>query len=302
MLPYYLLRLKVKGAHDLSTKEARENLLKALVDSALESDLARGVIRRGPENLPRRWLPHGHYHDLYTLYCAHQVTADEKVASTSTFYRVLSDSGWKKIIKFSPPSSHSKCAICAKLRSKIQHCKGIAEQTEASDKLLRHLAGQFADRACYHECRSRAKTTGDILCLITDSMDKSKYALPRYHRGMTPKDLANTSRPSLEVTTTMVHGVGIFTYLADENQSAGSNWVLETLNRSLQHTWNRFQKAGKPVPGILKIFADNTPKESQSESESVITFSHLVLVNPMYCNKLLSYLKLLSDLQPAPRR
>ena len=232
------------------------------MDSALESDLARGVIRKKPEDLPRRWLAHGHYHDLYTLYCAHQVAANERVASTSSFYRVLSESGWKKAIKFSPPSSHSKCTICSKLRSAIQHAKGIADQTEASDRLLRHLAGQFADRACYHEYRARAKTCGDIICLITDSMDKSKYALPRYHRGMAPKALASTNRPSLEVTTTMVHGVGVFTYLSDEGQTSGSNWVLETLNRSLQHAWDYFQKASKPVPGIVKIFADNTPKEA----------------------------------------
>ena len=233
-----------------------------MVDSALESDLARGVIRRGPEDLPRRWLPHGAYSDLFRLYCAHQAAADESVASSTTFYRVLHESGWKKKIKFSPPSAHSKCTICHQLRSQIQHAKGIAEQTQASDKLLRHLAGQFADRACYHECRTRAKTEGDMLVLITDSMDRSKYALPRFHRGMVPKDIQNTPRPSLEVTATMVHGVGIFTYLSDENQAAGTNWVLETLNRSLQRTWNYFQTNSKPVPSVLKIWADNTPKET----------------------------------------
>ena len=144
-------------------------------------------------------------------------------------------------IKFSPPSAHSKCTICFALKSKIRHAKGIAEQTDASDKLLRHLAGQYADRAVYHELRNRAKTTGDIICCITDSMDKSKFSLPRYQRGQAPKDVATVDRPSLEVTTTLVHGVGVFTYLGDENQTAGTNWVLETLTRSLQHTWIFFR-------------------------------------------------------------
>ena len=178
------LRLEVEGTKDLSTVTAREKLLKSLLDSALESDLCRGVVWSGVQNLPRRWLPHGAYHDLYTLYCAHQLSAGERVASSSTFYRVLSDSGWTQKLKFSPPSSHSKCSACHILKSNIQHAKGIQEHAEACDKLLRHLAGQFADRSCYHQCRNRAKTTGDILCLITDSMDKSKYSLPRYHRGM----------------------------------------------------------------------------------------------------------------------
>ena len=252
----------MKGTKDISTKDARERLLKALVDSALESDLARFAIRKSCDDLPRRWLPHGSYHDLYTLYCAHQAAADEKVASSTTFYRVLTESGWKKKIKFAPPSSHSKCTICHQLKSKIQHAQGIVDQTDASDKLLRHLAGQFQDRAVYHECRSRSKTTGDLLCLISDSMDRSKYSLPRYHSGRAPKDVATIDRPSLEVTTQIMHGVGIYTYLGDENQTAGTNWVLETLNRSLQHTSTFLQKMNKPQPPSLRIFADNTPKDS----------------------------------------
>ena len=252
----------MEDAKDLSTKGAREKLLKALVDSALESDLSRGLVGGGSENLPRRWLPHGAYHDLYALYCSHQLSSGEHVASSSTFYRVLHESGWKKKPKFSPPSSHSKCTTCSILRSEIQHAKGLQEHTEACDKLLRHLAGQFADRAVYHQCRSRAKTNGDLLCIITDSMDKSKYSLPRYHRGRPPKDVANTARPSLEVTTSMVHGVGIYTYLSDENQTAETNWVLGTLNRTLQHCHDKHQKIGKLVPFDIRLFADNTPKES----------------------------------------
>lgn len=252
----------MKDTKDLKTEVAREKLLQALVDSALESDLARGMLRNGPENLPRRWLPHGAYYDLFTLYCAHQASAGEAAASSSTFYRVLADSGWKKKLKFSPPSSHSKCSICHRLKARIHHAEGIQEQTEASDQLLRHLAGQFQDRSCYHQCRWIAKTTGDLICLISDSMDKSKYSLPRYNRGQPPKDVAMIDRPSLEVTTQLVHGVGIFTYLSDEDQNSGTNWVLETINRTLQHTHDYFQRSGKAVPPVLKIWADNTPKDS----------------------------------------
>ena len=245
----------------LKTEEARKELLKLLVDSALESDLSRGVLWSGPGRLPRRWLPHGSYHELYILYCAHQTCAGEKVASTSTFYRTLTQSGWKKKLRFSPPSAHSKCSVCAKLRSQIQHASGIQEHTTACDRLLRHLAGQYSDRETYWTLRTRAKTTGDILCAITDSMDKSKYALPRFHRGRTPKDIETMKRPNCEVTTTMIHGVGIYTYIGDENQSAGSNWVLETLSRSLQHAYVKHQKQNKPLPSVISIFADNTPKE-----------------------------------------
>lgn len=256
------LRLDVKETKDLKTETAREKLLQALLDSALESDLARGMVKHQPENLPRRWLPHGAYYDLYTLYCAHQASAGEPASSASTFYRVLKDSGWKKKLRFMPPSSHSKCSICHKLKSQIHHARGIQEHTEATDKLLRHLAGQFLDRSCYHRCRWIAKTTDDLICMISDSMDKSKFSLPRYNRGQPPKDIATIDRPSLEVTTQLIHGVGVFTYLSDEDQNSGTNWVLETMNRSLQHAHDVFQRAGKPMPPALKIWSDNTPKDS----------------------------------------
>ena len=254
----------------MKTQDAREKLLQALVDSALESDLARGMTRSGPDNLPRRWLPHGAYYDIFTLYCAHQAAAGEAAASASTFYRVLSESGWKKKMRFMPPSSHSKCSICHKLKARIQHAKGIQEQTEASDQLLRHLAGQFQDRSRYHQCRWLAKTTNDLVCLISDSMDKSKYSLPRYNRGQPPKDIQNVARPSLEVTTQIAHGIGVFTYLTDEDQNAGTNWQLETINRSLQHAHDYFQRSSKPTPPALKIFADNTPKETWHDSKFLL--------------------------------
>ena len=261
------LRLEVDNARDLDTNEVRLKLLQALVDSALESDLAQeGTVQAGPEGLPRRWLPHGVYHDLYTLYCSYQLSFGERVASSSTFYRVLSTSGWKKKIKFSAPSSHSQCTICQRLRSRIQHAKGIQDHTEACDLLLRHLAGQYQDRQTYYECRCRAKA-GEIVCAITDSMDKSKYALPRWHRGRAPKDLENSKRPSLEVTTTMIHGVGIYTYLSDEDQTAGTNWVVETLNRSFQHMHEKYQRDSKPVPAVVRVFADNTPKVSRFQND-----------------------------------
>ena len=256
--------MKVKGIEKLDTEAARQQLFEALQNSALESDLA-GVMNQGPnDNLVRRWLPHGSFFDLYLIYCANQVSASEPVASSSTFYRALENSGWRKLLRFLPPSSHSKCTICSRLKSKIKHATDIEKHLQACDQLMRHLAGQFQDRACYYEFRHRAKTTGDILCLIVDSMDRGKFALPRYVGGRVPKDIADVKRPSAEVTTVLAHGHGVFTYLADENQTAGSNWTLECLNRTLEHIFVRAQKLGKAVPPILKLFSDNAPKATWS--------------------------------------
>ena len=65
------------------------------------------------------------------------------------------------------------------------------------------------------------------------------------------------------MTTQIVHGVGVYTYLADENQTTGTTWVVETLNRTLEAVNTTLGRAGKPTPPILKFFADNTPKDTQ---------------------------------------
>ena len=100
-----------------------------------------------------------------------------------------------RLLRFSKYFLQGPVGIWMEEEAQIQHAKGIQQQTEASDRLLRHLAGQFADRTVYHACRSIAKTTDELICLITDSMGKSKYSLPRYYRGMPPKDLAAADRP-----------------------------------------------------------------------------------------------------------
>ena len=178
----------------METDVMRKKMLQALMDTALEGDLARGVLWSGARDLPRRWLPHGSYYDLYTLYCSKQLSNDEKVASKSTFYRVLKSSGWKKNIKFSPPSSHSSVQFALVSKGRFK-CFWIQAHADACDKLLRHLSGQFADRACYYECRSRSRSSpSDLLCIISDSMDRSKFSLPRFHRGRVPKDIENLKR------------------------------------------------------------------------------------------------------------
>lgn len=245
----------------LDTNSSRASLLQSLLDSALESDLARGVVRRGAEGLARRALPPGKFTDLYHLYCSHQLSSGAPTASSTTFFRVLNESGWRKVLYFRPKSQHSMCHVCHQLKSRIRNARGVQEHAAACDELYRHLAGQFADRQCYWEFRARSKHEGDMITIICDGMDKSKFLLPRYAEGRTPKQLETMTRPSCEVYTVMVHGHCICTYITDSDQTAGTNWVMETLSRSLDKAYKHAQEQQKPWPRILKVFADNTPKD-----------------------------------------
>ncbi len=103
-----------------------------------------------------------------------------------------------------------------------------------------------------------------ILTVITDSMDRGKFVVPRYLDSRTPKDVANLNRPSCEVTASIIHGRMIYVAVADEGEATGSSWVLEVLSRSLDSAYCQAQRKGWCWPTILKIFADNTPKDIKS--------------------------------------
>ena len=234
-------------------------MVTALINSALCS--APGLVETSPEKLVRRYLPPGNFSDLFRLYTAACQAANEPAASCSTFFRVLRKSGWRKKLRHRGKTTHSKCSICHKLKDRIRKARSLQEHAINADRYLRHLAGQFADRKCYWELRHRASQRQDIIIAIQDSMDKSKFRLPRYAGGIVPKALEQRVRPECELTACIVHGRGIFVYIADPTLSFGSDWNIEVFSRSLQCCWEMAQKNGSPWPRCAKLFSDNTPKD-----------------------------------------
>ena len=247
------------GKADFTTEDGREVLIDALINSALCS--APGMMETDPCDLPRRYLPPGNFSDLYRLYTASCHSVNEPAASCSTFFRVLKTSGWRKKLRHRGKTTHAKCSTCHKLKNKIRKAKSLQEHAAAADDYLRHLAGQCADRRCYWEFRHRATIQQDLIVAIQDSMDKSKFSIPRYADGICPKALEQKVRPQCEVTACIVHGRGIFIYVADPDLSFGSDWSIEVFSRSLQTSWELGQQSGKPWPRTCKLFSDNTPKE-----------------------------------------
>ena len=253
-----LERLDV-GKMDFTTEHGREVLIDALVNSSLCSQ--PGFMETSPDKLPRRYLPPGNFSDLYRLYTAACHSAQQPAASSATFFRTLRSSGWGKKLRHRGKTTHAKCSTCHKLKNKIKKARTLQEHAHAADLYLRHLGGQFADRKVYWELRHRAAHDKDVIIAIQDSMDKSKFKLPRYPSGVAPKALEQKVRPECELTACLVHGQGIFIYVADPDLSFGSGWSIEVFSRSLQSAWELNQKSGQPWPRICKLFADNTPKE-----------------------------------------
>ena len=243
----------------VSIESGRGKLVDTLVSNSFTVHPVRPL---GPDNLPRKYMPPRNFSDLYRLYQAERFAAGEPVASPSTFFRVASSSGWYDKIRFRSVSNHAQCSTCHRLKANIRRAKDISSHAKYADKYMRHLAGVFADRAAYEQLKSRAIMEKDILCLIIDSMDKSKFSLPRYSQGVVPKAMEMKKRPDVELTATIVHGRGIYLWITDPEQSVGSDWTQECLTRSLDKAFKKSQAAGESWPRVLRIWSDNTCKET----------------------------------------
>jgi hypothetical protein len=152
--------------------------------------------------------------------------------------------------------------VCHRLKSGIKHAKTIQAHATFADQYMRHLSGVYSDRQTYAQYKWRAIHRKDIICCIVDSMDRSKFRLPRFPQGRCPKSLENRRRPELEVTAAILHGRAVYVYLTDGDASHGSDWSLEVLSVSLNKAFLMTQQANQPWPSHLRIWTDNTPKVS----------------------------------------
>lgn len=158
---------------------------------------------------------------------------------------------------------HSECGTCHKLKAEIRSNQSLAAHAKCCDLLLQHLASQWMDRSVYWSRRARAKVEGDLLSLIMDGMDKSKWVLPRW--GRTPKGADKLLRPVLHVSASLIHGIGACVFVTDDILPGGSNLVCEQLMLSIDVAWKCYRKRGRRFPLQLALQADNTVKEVRNQ-------------------------------------
>lgn len=65
---------------------------------------------------------------------------------------------------------------------------------------------QYADRCLYWALRHASRLRDNVLVIIIDSMDKTKFAWPRYPWSRISKDLADVPRPRMIFTAAIAHG------------------------------------------------------------------------------------------------
>ena len=197
-------------------------------------------------------------YDLYIAWCAPNNLVPASVAHFKRSWR----GDWNLVLRFRKRSCHAQCEECHRLKSSITNAKSLTAHLQSAQLLVDHLRLQWLDRQVYWSMRSRARTERDVLCLISDGMDRSKFALPQWDGGRAPKlgEAANC-RPDLEVVAVMAHGWRCDIYLADADVTIGSSFCMDMLLRTLDRVWQQCQRHGKPFPMDCWLQADNTPRE-----------------------------------------
>jgi hypothetical protein len=172
-------------------------------------------------------------------------------------------SGWHKCMIFRKSSSHALCFTCGKLRHEIACAETLDQHIASCSTYLSHLRDQFADRDIYWRLRARARGEKDVLSLIADGMDHSKFALPQWAGGRMPKHTVTDkcNRPCCSVYAVIAHGWRIDVYIASEGIPGGSSFSCDCILRTLDGVWRQCQQEGKSFPLDLAVQGDNTTKE-----------------------------------------
>jgi len=131
-------------------------------------------------------------------------------------------------------------------------------------QLREHLRDQYADRCLYWGMRWASRQFMDILTLIIDSMDKSKFGLPRFDYHRMPKFLEPLIRPRLVCTAAIAHGWCTSVFLADEQVSHGANAFADILLRVLEKVYQMCQVYKRPFPKHLWVQSDNTVSQAKN--------------------------------------
>ena len=165
---------------------------------------------------------------------------------------------WENYLIIRKASQHSQCQTCWELQQRINKRGSMQAKLQAVRDLGQHYADQYADRCLYWSLRHASRMRDNVLVIIIDSMDKAKFAWPRYPWARLPKNLEGLIRPRLSLTAAIAHGYVTNFWLASERVNHGPDCFLEQLFTSIQDVSDMCRENGWPMPEHLVIQTDNT--------------------------------------------
>lgn len=204
---------------------------------------------------------------------------DRAAPSFVTFYRRWV-AVWKQYLVFRKSSQHAQCLTCFELQQQM-HNKGVgwAAKMKAAADMFQHNQQQYLDRCLYWSLRWASRAFQDVLCVIIDTPDRTRYAWPRFPYHKLPKDLAGILRPRIVVTGVIAHGYCTTLFYADENRPHGGAAFLEALMRTVSRVQRLCTEAGRAFPRHLVIQSDNTVAQAKN---SLVMLMLAVLVSCGY--------------------
>jgi hypothetical protein len=236
-------------------------MVDAILDAACVNPVEQAT-RKGPSKWPVRHLPPGRLGDLYMLYTAYARARASTPAGPETFRKVWRR-GWDKALVFRKASCHSMCQTCSELKTIARHAESLDEHISACGRLVTHLRDQWRDREVYWNLRARARAEKDVLLIIGDGMDRSKFGLPQWDGGRAPKHSAveHNPRPTCEVYACIAHGFRVDIFICGEGIVTGASFAADMLMRTMDGVWQQCQRTGQSFPLDVSIQGDNTTKE-----------------------------------------
>ena len=224
--------------------------------------------------LPRRFLPHCQLHDLYWLFQAAwdvQTSRRPELAGRScpsyTAFKRRWREVWRRYLKIRDLTHFAQCQTCWELQKKMNAGGGDWQRrAQAAKDLRQHYSDQYLDRCIYWSCRFASQTDQNVLCIIVDSMDKTKLAWPRWEFDRIPKWLESIHRPRLVLTASLAHGWCTSLFVQHDNASHGANAFCEVVCRTIEMVAKLSQTSGRPMPQHLIIQADNTVAQAKNET------------------------------------
>jgi hypothetical protein len=140
----------------------------------------------------------------------------------------------------------------------------VAAKINFARLLRQHIRDQYQDRLIYWGLRFASRQYQDVLVIIVDSMDKTKFAIPRYDFPEHPKELETLIRPKLICTAAIAHGWCTYIALSDEDMTHGGDHFSEVVLTVLQKVSEVSEATGIPMPRHLVTQADNTPAQCKN--------------------------------------
>lgn len=251
-----------------------------------EAALVVSACDRTVVGMPVRWLNHSNASELYWLFLAtwdvqvaHQlraerglpaVPASETMAPSMRHFRRRYQEIWRKYLRFRKTSQHAQCTTCFKLQEAMS-CRRAAREDRlgAAAALRQHLRDQYLDRCIYWSLRWSSRRDTGVLTIIIDSMDKAKFAWPRWEYRRQPKELEHLVRPRMVLTAALAHGWTTGLFWSDESMPHGADAFLEVLMRTLDSVLQTCRREGRAFPRHLVVVSDNTVAQAKNSAVTV---------------------------------